>query len=296
MSDQNAIAVNGSAAVDRGREPGRFDDASSLPGRFPRYPGRFQDMDHGMPGIPPKGLKMKDLEEVSGVNRETIRFYIREGLLPEPERPKRNVATYGFAHVSRLRLIRKLQSERFLPLNVIRTIIHAAEASNHASADAFIGLENRLYPFLADQNLPGPRTLAQAVEAWGVPEQAIRELDAIGLVRIDRTDDGEYLNERNMSILRLWQEFRALGFGPEAGFATELWSIYVEAMRALVAREATLFQSVSVADKAQAAMMAESGIRIINEILPLLRIETLVRNAKEASKAHRLEAGKTDCL
>ena len=36
-------------------------------------------------------LKMKDLEEVTGVGRETIRFYIRQGLLPEPDRPKKMV-------------------------------------------------------------------------------------------------------------------------------------------------------------------------------------------------------------
>ena len=42
-------------------------------------------------------MKMKELERETGVGRETIRFYIREGLLPEPERPKRNVAAYGIA-------------------------------------------------------------------------------------------------------------------------------------------------------------------------------------------------------
>ena len=33
-------------------------------------------------------MKMKELEDRSGIGRETIRYYIREGLLPEPERPK----------------------------------------------------------------------------------------------------------------------------------------------------------------------------------------------------------------
>ena len=39
-------------------------------------------------------MRMRDLERATGVGRETIRFYIREGLLPEPERPGRNVAWY----------------------------------------------------------------------------------------------------------------------------------------------------------------------------------------------------------
>ena len=32
-------------------------------------------------------MRMRDLERATGVGRETIRFYIREGLLPEPARP-----------------------------------------------------------------------------------------------------------------------------------------------------------------------------------------------------------------
>ena len=45
---------------------------------------------------------MRDLERASGVGRETIRYYIGLGLLPEPARPKPNVADYGEEHVSRL--------------------------------------------------------------------------------------------------------------------------------------------------------------------------------------------------
>ena len=48
-------------------------------------------------------MKMRDLERASGVGRETIRYYIREGLLPEPERHARNAATYGPAHAERLK-------------------------------------------------------------------------------------------------------------------------------------------------------------------------------------------------
>jgi hypothetical protein len=45
------------------------------------------------PTLPPGGvLKMRDLERLTGVHRETIRVYFRAGLLPAPDRPKRNVA------------------------------------------------------------------------------------------------------------------------------------------------------------------------------------------------------------
>lgn len=54
-------------------------------------------------------MKMQDLERATGVGRETIRFYIREGLLPQPERPNRNVAWYDEAFVARVGLIKELQ-------------------------------------------------------------------------------------------------------------------------------------------------------------------------------------------
>ena len=46
-----------------------------------------------------KRLKMRDLERATGVGREAIRYYIREGLLPEPERTARNVAWYDESFV-----------------------------------------------------------------------------------------------------------------------------------------------------------------------------------------------------
>ena len=66
-----------------------------------------------------------------GVGRETIRFYIREGLLPEPERPGRNVAWYDESFVERIALIKELQQKRFLPLQVIKAIV-AGDAPSRA--------------------------------------------------------------------------------------------------------------------------------------------------------------------
>ena len=67
-------------------------------------------------------MRMRDLEKASGVSRETIRFYIREGLLPEPDRTHRNSATSTEDHHARLITIRRLRDERFLPLSVIRSL------------------------------------------------------------------------------------------------------------------------------------------------------------------------------
>ena len=40
------------------------------------------------------GLTIGDLAKAAGVNLETIRFYQRKGLMPEPERPQGGIRRY----------------------------------------------------------------------------------------------------------------------------------------------------------------------------------------------------------
>ena len=89
-------------------------------------------------------MRMRELESRSGVGRETIRFYLREGLLPEPARAARNSASYSEAHVERLALIKRLQEERFLPLAVIRGLIDGDATAPWLDAPAFPGLDATL--------------------------------------------------------------------------------------------------------------------------------------------------------
>ena len=56
----------------------------------------------------------------------TVRHYLREGLLPEPVKTSRNMAYYPPEFVDRIRLIKQLQEERFMPLKVIRELLDAA--------------------------------------------------------------------------------------------------------------------------------------------------------------------------
>ncbi len=49
------------------------------------------------------------LAEAAGVNLETIRFYQRKGLMPEPARPQGGVRRYGDADLVRVRFIKSAQ-------------------------------------------------------------------------------------------------------------------------------------------------------------------------------------------
>src|SRR5690349_21004909 len=72
-----------------------------------------------------EGMRMAELSARSGVARETIHFYLREGLLPRPRKGGRTVAYYDEAHLDRLRLIRRLREEKYLPLAVIKRLVES---------------------------------------------------------------------------------------------------------------------------------------------------------------------------
>jgi AcrR family transcriptional regulator/predicted DNA-binding transcriptional regulator AlpA len=67
-------------------------------------------------------LRIKDLEEISGVGRSTIHYYVREGLLSPPKKTGKTMAYYDAGHVRELQEIRKLQSEGY-PISYIKEMM-----------------------------------------------------------------------------------------------------------------------------------------------------------------------------
>ena len=59
------------------------------------------------------GLTMGALAEAAGVGRETVRFYERKGLLPEPPRTASGYRHYPLESVERLQFIRRAQGLGF---------------------------------------------------------------------------------------------------------------------------------------------------------------------------------------
>lgn len=66
------------------------------------------------------------LAELTGVNIETIRYYERSGLLPEPQRAANGYRRYGEAAGSRLRFIRRARELGF-GVDEIRTLLRLAD-------------------------------------------------------------------------------------------------------------------------------------------------------------------------
>ena len=73
-------------------------------------------------------LKIKELVQRTQISKETIHYYIREGLLPKPRKRCKNMADYDESYIEKIRRIKELQHDHFLPLGVIKDITEAKNA------------------------------------------------------------------------------------------------------------------------------------------------------------------------
>jgi DNA-binding transcriptional MerR regulator len=82
-------------------------------------------------------LKIKELVQRTQISKETIHYYIREGLLPKPRKRCKNIADYDEGYIEKIRQIKELQYNHFLPLAVIKEVLKNPKkfAETHPSLD-----------------------------------------------------------------------------------------------------------------------------------------------------------------
>ncbi|GAA3822228.1 MerR family transcriptional regulator [Streptomyces phyllanthi] len=72
-------------------------------------------------------MRMSDLSRRSGVSVTTIKYYLREGLLPAGRQLSATQAEYDEQHLRRLRLIRALIGVRGLSVSTTRDVLRALD-------------------------------------------------------------------------------------------------------------------------------------------------------------------------
>lgn len=72
-------------------------------------------------------MRMAELSRLSGVSTATIKYYVREGLLPSGETTAPNQARYGQEHLDRLSLIRALREAAGLSISTIGRVLAAMD-------------------------------------------------------------------------------------------------------------------------------------------------------------------------
>jgi DNA-binding transcriptional MerR regulator len=75
-------------------------------------------------------MRIGELSRATEVPVPTIKYYLREGLLPQGELSSPNQASYGEPHVHRLRLIRALVELAQVPVAQVKEILESLDADD----------------------------------------------------------------------------------------------------------------------------------------------------------------------
>jgi DNA-binding transcriptional MerR regulator len=174
-------------------------------------------------------LKMSELAERSGVSAGTIKHYLREGLLPEPVRTSRNMAYYPPEFVERIRLIKRLQEERFMPLRLIKGVMD----DDPDRVAAMVELEDRILERAAAQREGERVSLAEARRRYDMPQNVLDRLAEIGVL----TPTSRGYDADDVKIIEAISRFRAGGYDEALGFTVFDTLRYRDALGPLVEEE-----------------------------------------------------------
>jgi DNA-binding transcriptional MerR regulator len=224
-------------------------------------------------------LKMKELAEASGVSAGTIKHYLREGLLPEPVKTSRNMAYYPPEFVERIRLIKQLQEERFMPLKLIKSVLD----KDPERARALVELEDRILERARqnDQRV----SAAELRKRCGVPQEVLDRLAELEIVTPTRRGYGP----RDAEIVEAIGRFRAGGYDERIGFTVYDTIRYKEALEALVKEEVQVLTERLAGEMHpdHAMKLIEAGVEPLNELIAALHQKLLLAELtrKRAARA-----------
>jgi len=232
--------------------------------------------------------KMKDLCDLTGLPRQAVHFYIQEGLVPEGHKTGRNMAYYGERHVERIRLIKKLQEEQFLPLKAIRAIIEERDDTfSPAQQQLLSEVKERLkghFGSTSDRKETVP--VSALLEATKVDRRDFEEMVEIGIIATSKGPKGRMLVSKDDAwIVELWGRLRAAGFTRALGFTPRLMTFFEEAIAAIFQKEVEILNSRLVRLPAdEVAPMLARALPLVGEFLLRLhenKIRTFLATAPD---------------
>jgi DNA-binding transcriptional MerR regulator len=218
-------------------------------------------------------LKISELAERSGVSAGTIKHYLREGLLgPETEvlRTSRNMAYYPSEFVDRVRLIKRLQEERFMPLRVIREVM----AEDPERAARVIELEDRILESAIAARETGRVSRAAVRSTYDIPANVLERLEELTVL----TPSARGYDADDVAIIAAISRFRAGGYEEALGFTVYDTLRYRQALAPLVEEEVRILleRLAGEVDVDRAAQIISSGAEPLRELIGAMHSKLLL--------------------
>lgn len=224
-------------------------------------------------------LRMRELAEAAGVSAGTIKHYLREGLLPEPVRTSRNMAYYPHEFVERVKLIKQLQEERFLPLKVIKEILEGGgDEEGPERLRALIELEDRVLERALGRQGSRGLTLKQVRERFGLSDEALERLERLEVLTPTLKNGGKRYGPDDVQIIQAVDRMRASGYSEALGFTVYDTLIYKRNLERLVHEEVGVMMErlAGEMDPDEASELLERAVDPMRELVAAMRAKLLI--------------------
>ena len=218
-------------------------------------------------------LRMGELAEASGVSAGTIKHYLREGLLPEPVKTSRNMSWYPPEFVERIRLIKQLQEERYMPLKAIKSVLE----KDPSRARALVELEDKIL----ERALSGDQSrtsVAEVKRRYDMPAEVLDRLEQIGIV----TPNSRGYSQVDVQVIEAISRFRAGGYDEQIGFTVYDTLRYKRTLEELVKEEVevVLDRLAGELEPERVVDLMEAGAEPLRDFIAALHSKLLVEELK----------------
>jgi DNA-binding transcriptional MerR regulator len=200
-------------------------------------------------------LRMRELAEASGVPAPTIKHYLREGLLPEPVKTSRNMSYYPPEFVDRIKLIKQLQEERYLPLKAIKEVLDSQERSRTSAAEVR--------------------------KRYGVPKEVLDRLAELEVL----TPNSRGYSPSDVTIIEAISRFRAGGYDEQIGFTVYDTLRYKNALEELARQEVDVVMERLAGEvpPERVVEMLEAGAQPLKDLIAALHTKLMVAELERRS-------------
>jgi DNA-binding transcriptional MerR regulator len=180
-------------------------------------------------------MKISELVKITGVSKETIHYYIREGVLRKPRKTGKNTADYNDSYVDQIRTIKTLRENYFLPIPVIKKLIKQQKKQNRSEKSSFQFLIENFRPL--DQLLSSEVNGKQSfLEMTGLSEKWLNQMEEWHVITSEERDSDSFYSQDDVIIGKLIADMDRIGIGPRDGFDPGELKNFTAVLRTFVAK------------------------------------------------------------
>ena len=161
-------------------------------------------------------MKISELVKRTGVPKETIHFYIRQGILRKPRKSSINAAEYNEGYIKQIQLIKDLRDNYYLPIPEIKKFVKNFKKQS-ASDRAISRFHTQFFR-------PAERLLAEEItgedafcRATGLGRKWLRKAEEWDVITPENRNGVAVYSVDDVAIGKLMVDMDNLGFGPKDG-------------------------------------------------------------------------------